>query len=142
VPKTVPVWTLDRGFYLKKIVRSILLNYLELIAIVSQDPVPAKMKVQHIEQLFINAHYIINQYRPHQARESLILMTEERIAKIKAEIDAVKEMKAKMEALHTSLPFNLEDMAQEMNGKSPHKSNEHHQVIEATLDELDEEIVT
>jgi len=52
----------------------------------------------------MNAHHIINEYRPHQAREALIQSMEERIAKIRGEIEAVKNMKAKIESLPASLP--------------------------------------
>jgi mediator of RNA polymerase II transcription subunit 7 len=106
--KTKEGWSLDRARYLKEIVRSILLNYLELIGIMSEDPTCANIKLAHFWTLFMNAHHIINEYRPHQAREALIQSMEERIAKMKGEIEAVKVMKAKIEGLPASLPTAVE----------------------------------
>jgi mediator of RNA polymerase II transcription subunit 7 len=97
--KVVSDWTLDRGKYLKKTVRSILLNFLELIDILSEDPREAQFKVKHLQTLFLNAHHMLNEYRPHQARETLILMMEDEIAKKRAKIQAVKDMKLRMDSI-------------------------------------------
>ena len=96
-------WTLDRAFYLKKTVRSILLNFLELVGILSQNPEGFEEKVKHLEVLFLNAHALVNEYRPHQARETLILMMEDQIERKKAEIEGVKRMKEKVENVISEL---------------------------------------
>ena len=49
--------------------------------------------------LFINAHHLINQYRPHQARETLILMMEEQVERTRAQVDRVRRMKGVIEGL-------------------------------------------
>jgi mediator of RNA polymerase II transcription subunit 7 len=139
--KTAPAFTLDRAFELKKIARSMLLNYLELIGIISQDPTCAEIKIQHLTTLFLNAHHIINEYRPHQARETLILMAEERIAKMKAEIESTKEMKAKLESLSANL--FAEPLREETNGLKPSQHvDDSQELIEATWNELNEELGT
>jgi mediator of RNA polymerase II transcription subunit 7 len=139
--KTVPAWTLDRAFELKKIARSMLLNYLELIGIISQDPTAAHIKIDHLTTLFLNAHHIINEYRPHQARETLILMAEERIARMKAEIESVKEMKAKVESLSANL-FSS-PLGEEINELKPNqKAIDSQDLVEATWNELNEELGT
>jgi mediator of RNA polymerase II transcription subunit 7 len=48
-------------------------------------------------------HDLINQYRPHQARETLILMLEERIEKLRGEIRAIGEAGEKMEGAFKQL---------------------------------------
>lgn len=48
-------------------------------------------------------HDLINQYRPHQARESLILMMEERIAKLRLEVSRIKEGREKVGELMAGL---------------------------------------
>jgi len=81
------------------ITRSILLNFLELVGILSVNPTQYGDKIEHLQTLFYNVHDMINQYRPHQARESLILMMEEQVDKIRAEIRSVNESKEKMQTL-------------------------------------------
>jgi mediator of RNA polymerase II transcription subunit 7 len=101
---TAPEWTLDKAFYLKKTARSILLNFLEFIDLLSQNPDQKDAKIKDLEALFLNAHHMINEYRPHQARETLIMLMEEQLARKKAEIQAIKSMQAKMDGLAASLP--------------------------------------
>jgi len=96
-------WTLDRAFYLKKSVRSILLNFLELVGILSQNPESFEDKIKDLEVLFLNAHALVNEYRPHQARETLILMMEEQVERKKAEIEGVSRMKEKVENVISEL---------------------------------------
>lgn len=79
--------------------RSILLNFLELAGVLSINPADAAEKVEHLQTLFYNVHDLINQYRPHQARESLVLMMEEQVERFRGEIASVKEGKTKVEEL-------------------------------------------
>lgn len=92
-------WTLDRAVYLKKMAKSILLNFLELVGMLSVDPSQYAQKTNDLTTLFINCHHLINEYRPHQARETLIMMMEEQLARKRKEIEDIRVMKAKVEAL-------------------------------------------
>lgn len=89
-------WTLDRAFYLKKITRSILLNFLELVGVLSVSPEQFQEKLDDLKILFANAHHLINEYRPHQARETLILMMEDQLDRAKGEVEGIKIMKQKI----------------------------------------------
>ncbi|CZT07695.1 related to MED7-member of RNA Polymerase II transcriptional regulation mediator complex [Rhynchosporium agropyri] len=101
----------DRAFILKRIAKSLLLNFLELVGIMSIDPEQYAEKVDHIKTLFVNFHHLLNEYRPHQARESLILMMQDQLDRSRAETKAIGEMKGKVEAL-------LEGLS-EMSGNEP-----------------------
>lgn len=74
-----------------------------------------------IATLVANAHTLINEYRPHQARETLILMMEEQLERKKAEVEGVKRMKAKIEealaSFRDSSP-DLEDLDVDKSQKS------------------------
>ncbi|OCK73714.1 mediator of RNA polymerase II transcription subunit 7 [Lepidopterella palustris CBS 459.81] len=90
-------WTLDRAFYLKNMARSILLNFLELVGVLSINATQFGEKIDHLKTLFVNSHHLINEYRPHQARETLILMMEDQLEKKKAEVEGIKRMKQKID---------------------------------------------
>lgn len=96
-------WTLDHSFYLRKVAKSILLNFLELVGILASDPSQFGPKIDHFNALFFNAHHLINEYRPHQARETIILLMEERLERQKLEIEMIRKTKAKAEQLLASL---------------------------------------
>lgn len=82
------------------------MSFLELAGLLSTDtmqyqdkPASYEEKTRQLAVLFFNAHQLINEYRPHQARESLIIMMEEQLEKKKAEIESVKKMREKVEGL-------------------------------------------
>lgn len=89
----------DPTSHMLTLTRSILLNFLELVGVLSVNPAHYAEKIEHLQTLFYNVHDLINQYRPHQARESLILMMEEQVDKIRGEISAVEEGREKMVGL-------------------------------------------
>lgn len=92
-------WTLDRGKYLKNIARSILLSFLELAGTLAEDPGQSARKLEEIKTLFQNAHHLINEYRPHQAREGLILKMEEEVERTRGEIEEVRRMRERIEGV-------------------------------------------
>lgn len=80
----------DRAFELKRLAKSILLNFLELLGVLGTNPGQAEEKVTDIRNLFINFHHVVNEYRPHQARESLIALMQTQLDKTRAETAAVR----------------------------------------------------
>lgn len=93
----------DRTLILKRLAKSLLLNFLELMGIMSINPEQYAEKIQDLRTLFINFHHLLNEYRPHQARESLILMMEAQLARSKAETKGIEDMKAKVEGILAGL---------------------------------------
>jgi mediator of RNA polymerase II transcription subunit 7 len=85
------------AYYLTKITKSILLNFLELTTILSADPSAATPKLEDIRRLFLNAHHLINMYRPHQARETLIMMMEEQLEEGRREMEECERVRGKVE---------------------------------------------
>lgn len=80
----------DRAFELKRLSKSLLLNFLELSGALSRSPSHAEDKVQDLRTLFINIHHILNEYRPHQARESAIEMMQDHLDRTRMETLAIR----------------------------------------------------
>lgn len=96
-----------------------MLNFLELVGVASINPEGITEKADDVETILINMHSGINEYRPHQARESLIQTMQDRLDQIRAETAAVNAVtdKAKrvLEGLGSiSAPAAEEDIPQGM----------------------------
>ncbi|POS70138.1 hypothetical protein DHEL01_v211470 [Diaporthe helianthi] len=79
----------ERALNLKRLAKSVLLNFLELMGAASIDPDGLLDKAADIQTILFNMHHGINEYRPHQARESLIQTMQTRLDQIRAETAAV-----------------------------------------------------
>jgi mediator of RNA polymerase II transcription subunit 7 len=90
---------LNHAYYLLKISKSLLLNFLEFVGILSVAPEQFESKVEDLRNLFINAHHLLNLYRPHQARESLIMMMEEQLNHSREEMNQMDKVKAEVEGV-------------------------------------------
>lgn len=90
----------DHKRELKKLNHSILVNFLDLLDVLVRSPDSPKRedKVYDLELLFIHIHHLINEFRPHQARETLRVMMEvqkqqrlEAAERFQKHLDRVKE---------------------------------------------------
>ena len=70
-----------------------------MIGIMSVDPSQYPEKIEDLKTLSINFHHLLNEYRPHQARESLILMMQDQLERSRAETDGILRMKGEVEGL-------------------------------------------
>jgi mediator of RNA polymerase II transcription subunit 7 len=68
----------DRKKELKKLNHSLLANFLDLIDILIYAPESPKRteKIDDLTLLFVHIHHLLNEHRPHQARETLRVMME------------------------------------------------------------------
>jgi mediator of RNA polymerase II transcription subunit 7 len=79
----------ERALNLKRLAKSVLLNFLELVGAASLNPEAILEKAADIQTILFNMHHGINEYRPHQARESLIQTMQTRLDQVRAETAAV-----------------------------------------------------
>ncbi|KAH8587127.1 mediator complex, subunit Med7, partial [Bisporella sp. PMI_857] len=79
----------DRAFQLKKLAKSLLANWAEALDIGSSNANQLAAKLGDIETIQFNMHHLINDYRPHQARESLIQMMRDQLERSRAETEGI-----------------------------------------------------
>jgi mediator of RNA polymerase II transcription subunit 7 len=101
---------------LHKLMDSLLLNFLELIGIASVDPSKFAPKIKNISLILININHLLNTYRPHQSRESLIMLLKRKIESKKLEMEKIdkvsNEIKAKIKTLATMNDLNYNPTSQ------------------------------
>jgi mediator of RNA polymerase II transcription subunit 7 len=92
---------IDRQQYLNRFNRSIIIEYISLLGVVALNPTSEHKdrKLKHILTLVCNMHALINEYRPHQARETLIRIMEEQVARKKREIEGVRAIGEKVRSV-------------------------------------------
>lgn len=83
-PTTTPAPT-PSPTNLLNLTRRILLTFLALTDRLATTPAAWAPKWDELHALFLEAHGVINEYRPHQARETLILMMEEQVERCREE---------------------------------------------------------
>ena len=83
----------QRALILKKLAKSLLLSFLELMGLLAQNPTANVDKISELRLLFINFYYLCNEYRPHQAREELKALMEEQVKKVREEREGVERMR-------------------------------------------------
>lgn len=89
----------DRRRELRKLNHSLLVNFLDLLDLLIQCPDSPRRaeKVEDISLLFIHIHHLLNEFRPHQARETVRVMLDlqrrqrnETTIRLQKHIDRVK----------------------------------------------------
>jgi mediator of RNA polymerase II transcription subunit 7 len=82
--------------YLLSLAKSQLTTFLALVGTLSQNAEKYEDLTKDLEIIAYNMHDLINRYRPHQARETLILMMEERVERVRAETRAIRQAKERV----------------------------------------------
>jgi mediator of RNA polymerase II transcription subunit 7 len=94
---------LNPAALLSRLTKSVLLNFLELTTILGNDPMQYEDKMSDINRIMLNIHFVINMYRPHQAREGVKEMLQARLEDGRKEIAQCDAMKEKVEAFLMSV---------------------------------------
>lgn len=81
---------------LHKLLDSLLLNFLELVGIMSVEPAKFYTKIEDLKLILININHLLNTYRPHQTRESLIMLLKKQIESKRADIREIDKVSAEV----------------------------------------------
>lgn len=127
--------------------RSILLVFLELTGTLALDPSLAEAKLADLRTLFLNAHHLVNEYRPHQARETVIEMVAEQVRKRRDEIEGVRRMQGKVDEVFGALTergakdeqaaATMDGVGNEMARESLERQRQRMADLWTTLDEIE-----
>lgn len=82
---------------LHKLIKSNFLNFLELIGILGHNVDMIDEKTKDLRTHVVNIHHVLNMYRPHQARESLLMQMEDHVERANKEIEAIYAAKKRVE---------------------------------------------
>ena len=106
---------IDRKKELRKLNHSVLVNFLDLIDILIKCPESPKRdeKIEDINLLFIHMHHLINEFRPHQARETLRVMLMVQRRKRTQFTSKFKEQLEKVESIIQEAIENLPEVDME-----------------------------
>lgn len=83
---------------LHKLLDSLLLNFLELVGSVSVEPAKFYVKIEDLKLILINMNHLLNTYRPHQTRESMIMLLKKQIEAKRADIESINSTTADVKA--------------------------------------------
>ncbi|KAJ2045948.1 Mediator of RNA polymerase II transcription subunit 7, partial [Coemansia sp. S2] len=111
---------IDRITELKRLNHSILFEFLDLVDVLIKDPSQFGARTERIRDILVNAHHLINEYRSHQAKETLKLMLQQQIdakrESTRATLEKCKELELEVERLrqeaatvdiHTRVPAEI-----------------------------------
>ncbi|KAK9459178.1 MED7 protein-domain-containing protein [Lipomyces oligophaga] len=99
---------------LKNLTRSLLVKYVELLGVLGISPESFPPVVEDMRTILLNIHHLLNLYRPHQARESLILLMEDNLDRKRIQTEKVKQACSSMRALLASMPVDVQQPESEM----------------------------
>jgi len=103
----------DRRRELKKLNLSLLANFLDLLDLLVQCPDSHRRaeKVEDLTLLFIHIHHLLNEFRPHQARETLRVMME---LQRRQRIETANRFKKHLEKVHEILSQAIQNLPEPM----------------------------
>ncbi|XP_062908698.1 mediator of RNA polymerase II transcription subunit 7 [Mobula hypostoma] len=105
----------DHKKELKKLNMSILVNFLDLLDILIQSPgsIKREEKLEDLKLLFVHMHHLINEYRPHQARETLRVMMEvQKRQRLETAERFQKHLDRALEVIQSSLASLPDDLSE------------------------------
>ncbi|CAI5758361.1 unnamed protein product [Candida verbasci] len=131
-PDTEPGEEDNKIEQLHKLLNSLLLKFFELISILTINPTEYTNKIEDLNVILININHLLNTYRPHQSRESLIMLLKKQISIKQQEIQTINnknnEIKEKLKNL-----VNLDEIEMEEEEEVDEKETIKNEIIDKLL---------
>lgn len=115
---------------LHKLTDALLLCFLELIGIMSIEPQEFLVKVEDLKLILININHILNTYRPHQSRESLIMLLRQNIEQKRSEITEIDKT---CDSIRQRIAAIMDQDAGQSEGVAPSSESPNRQAIVAEI---------
>jgi DNA repair exonuclease SbcCD ATPase subunit len=80
----------DTVSVLKKLNMSLLFEFLDLLKVLTAEPSRWEEKVESLKKSLFEMHHILNSFRPHEARESVIALLQRQVERRKATLAEVE----------------------------------------------------
>jgi len=106
---------------LRRLSKSLLLSFLELVGLLSVSPEEYAAKTADIQTMLFNMHRLINRYRPHQARETLCLMMEEQLERVRRETEGNRQVVGRVDAALREVEAVAERVREREEGDVPRR---------------------
>ncbi|RHZ68268.1 hypothetical protein Glove_296g29 [Diversispora epigaea] len=110
VPQLFPSGKINRALYLKKLNNSAVFNFVELLDTLVKDPDQAPEKIEQIKHIILNMKYLLNEYRPHQARETLTLIIKDQIEQRKKATNEINKRCSEFKSILQNVKNTWENM--------------------------------
>lgn len=89
---------------LRRLNRSLLHSFLQLLQLMEESPMQCNTEVAHIQTLLLNMHHLLNSFRPHHAFDQLIGI-------LQAQVDAKQKLLDELDAASCSAhDISVEDL--------------------------------
>ncbi|KAJ1915463.1 Mediator of RNA polymerase II transcription subunit 7 [Mycoemilia scoparia] len=137
----------DRVMELKKLNMKLVFTYLDIIDHIIKNPSNPPPQADMLRTIFINMNHLVNEYRPHQAKETLKLLMQNQIKtkrelskKLKRQCD---ELESALEALKSSTTVKVDEISAKCSSSEdttdiedpPHPRLENEQSIKTSQDQ-------
>ncbi|KAJ2355798.1 Mediator of RNA polymerase II transcription subunit 7 [Coemansia erecta] len=136
ITQLYPDGQIDRVAELKRLNRSVIFEFLDLVDVLVKDPSQFAARTERIRDVFVNIHHLINEYREHQAKETLKLMirqqidgkrqaTERTLAKCTELEQTIERLRLEAADTKTEISEANQSIGSDSDGDSKSKSNIH-----------------
>ncbi|KAJ2159030.1 Mediator of RNA polymerase II transcription subunit 7 [Coemansia sp. RSA 552] len=100
IPQLYPEGPIDRVTELKRLNHSVIFEFLGLVDVLIKDPSQYGARTERIRDVLVNIHHLINEYREHQAKETLKLLLHQQI---ESKLQAADRTRAKCKELEQTI---------------------------------------
>ncbi|CAG8496998.1 14527_t:CDS:2 [Acaulospora morrowiae] len=107
----------------------IVFNFVELLDTLVREPDQAPEKIEQIKHIILNMKYLLNEYRPHQARETLNLIMKEQIEQRKRATNEVNMRCSELRQMLQNVKGmwkNMDDVNMDLDTEQEQRSSHSH----------------